>query len=52
MRALRVGSMLFGLLTSVSLLFCGALIAGLVPQAPELIWLAMLCFWMAMWGSR
>lgn len=52
MSAMRIASMLFGLIVSSSLLFCGALIAAAAPQVPGLIWVAVLMFWAAMWGRR
>lgn len=52
MTTMGIASMLFGLIVSSSLLFCGALIAAAAPQVPGLIWLAVLMFWLAMWGRR
>ena len=52
MNALRIASLLFGLLTSSMLMFCGVVMLALTPLVPELFWPALLCLWLAMWGLR
>jgi hypothetical protein len=47
--ALRIASLLFGLLTSSLLMFCGVVMLALAPWVPGLRWAAGVCMFVGMW---